>query len=419
MDRARMNAESFNLDHRLVEAPYVRIADRKTLPGGDVLIKYDVRFTQPNVARLDTQALHSIEHMSAEFMRNHTDRLIDFSPMGCRTGFYALTLGLEPDDFLPVLAATCEDILNAQEVPAANATQCGWGAHHSLAGARAAVAAFLAGRDAWTRVHRDTPYPAATDATATRNSLVNASCPRPGIDGVVDAVILFAMEEEMAPLFGDSLPEPVGVFGPTRAYRVDAGDHVVLAATTGIGPVSAAQAAGALLAHIRPGALLSAGTCGGLGDAAVGDVIAAASCRYGDVDATAFGYAPGQVPGMPEEFAAAPSLVAAARDLDGVTVGTLVTSQSFITGPEAAARVCAACPDALGADMESAALAQVAYLWDTPFLALRCVSDLCAGNGGATEFSTHLDLSAARAARYALTAACGEGYRTGGTPGAE
>ncbi|WP_338088369.1 5'-methylthioadenosine/S-adenosylhomocysteine nucleosidase [Nanchangia anserum] len=227
------------------------------------------------------------------------------------------------------------------------------------------------------------------------------------------------MEEEMAPLFGDSLPEPVGVFGPTRAYRVDAGDHVVLAATTGIGPVSAAQAAGALLAHIRPGALLSAGTCGGLGDAAVGDVIAAASCRYGDVDATAFGYAPGQVPGMPEEFAAAPSLVAAARDLDGVTVGTLVTSQSFITGPEAAARVCAACPDALGADMESAALAQVAYLWDTPFLALRCVSDLCAGNGGATEFSTHLDLSAARAARYALTAACGEGYRTGGTPGAE
>ena len=30
----RMNAESFNLDHRLVRAPYVRLADQKTLPGG-------------------------------------------------------------------------------------------------------------------------------------------------------------------------------------------------------------------------------------------------------------------------------------------------------------------------------------------------------------------------------------------------
>ena len=30
----RMNVESFNLDHRTVAAPYLRIADRKELPGG-------------------------------------------------------------------------------------------------------------------------------------------------------------------------------------------------------------------------------------------------------------------------------------------------------------------------------------------------------------------------------------------------
>lgn len=41
----KMNVESFNLDHRAVAAPYVRIADRKVLPGGDTLIKYDIRFT--------------------------------------------------------------------------------------------------------------------------------------------------------------------------------------------------------------------------------------------------------------------------------------------------------------------------------------------------------------------------------------
>lgn len=152
MTDKRMNTESFNLDHRTVAAPYVRIADRKTLPGGDTLIKYDVRFTQPNHAHLDMPAVHSIEHMTAEFMRNHTDQLIDFSPMGCQTGFYCLTLGLEMEQFLPILEATFHDILEAEDVPAANEIQCGWGANHSLTAAQDAVRPFLAARNDWKQV---------------------------------------------------------------------------------------------------------------------------------------------------------------------------------------------------------------------------------------------------------------------------
>lgn len=150
-----LNVESFSLDHRFVDAPYVRVADRKELPGGDVLIKYDVRFCQPNVEHLPMDAVHSIEHLTAQHMRNHTDALIDFSPMGCQTGFYALTLGLESDDFLSVLHATFEDILEAESVPAANEIQCGWGANHTLDGAKHAVRRFLEGADGWTRVYKD------------------------------------------------------------------------------------------------------------------------------------------------------------------------------------------------------------------------------------------------------------------------
>ena len=148
----KMNVESFNLDHRAVVAPYVRIADRKELPGGDTLIKYDVRFTQPNKCHLEMPVVHSIEHMSAEHMRNHTDKLIDFSPMGCQTGFYALTLGLELQEFLPILEATLRDILTATEVPAANEIQCGWGANHTLEGAQNAAREFLAARADWEQV---------------------------------------------------------------------------------------------------------------------------------------------------------------------------------------------------------------------------------------------------------------------------
>ena len=151
-EKQKTNVESFDLDHTAVAAPYVRVADRKTLPGGDVLIKYDVRFTQPNKGHLGMKAIHSIEHMTAHHMRNHTDALIDFSPMGCQTGFYALTLGLEPADFMQILEATMNDLLEAGEVPAANEVQCGWGANHSLDEAQAAVRVFLEQKDEWEQV---------------------------------------------------------------------------------------------------------------------------------------------------------------------------------------------------------------------------------------------------------------------------
>ena len=154
--KPRMNVESFNLDHRLVSAPYVRVADRKRLPGGDELVKYDVRFTQPNQAHLEMPAVHSIEHLTAELMRNHTNKLIDFSPMGCQTGFYALTLGLEPPQFMQILEATFRDILTAEQVPAANEVQCGWGANHSLEAAQQAVSQFLAQRAVWGQVMAQT-----------------------------------------------------------------------------------------------------------------------------------------------------------------------------------------------------------------------------------------------------------------------
>jgi len=148
-----MNVESFNLDHRIVAAPYVRLADRKQLPAGDVIVKYDVRFTQPNAAHLEMPTVHSLEHLFAEKSREHSDRVIDFSPMGCQTGFYLILQG-EPsyDEVLELIEATLRDVAEASEVPAANEVQCGWGANHTLDGARDAATGFLARRSEWAEV---------------------------------------------------------------------------------------------------------------------------------------------------------------------------------------------------------------------------------------------------------------------------
>ncbi len=153
-----MNVESFNLDHRTVAAPYVRVADTKTLPGGDVLTKYDVRFTQPNQAHLEMPTVHSLEHSMAELIRNHADNIIDVGPMGCQTGFYVQVFNQDAqggfEDFLATLEATLQDVLEATAVPAANEIQCGWAASHSLEGAQSAARDFLAARAVWTEVQQ-------------------------------------------------------------------------------------------------------------------------------------------------------------------------------------------------------------------------------------------------------------------------
>ncbi|MFJ7750894.1 S-ribosylhomocysteine lyase [Arthrobacter sp. NPDC097144] len=154
MDQERMNVESFNLDHRLVAAPYIRVADTKQLPGGDVITKFDVRFTQPNAAHLEMDAVHSLEHLFAEHSRNHSDKVIDFSPMGCQTGFYLMMQGAPAfDEVAALVEVTLNDVLRAESVPAANEVQCGWGANHSLEAAQAAATRFLADRAGWDVVY--------------------------------------------------------------------------------------------------------------------------------------------------------------------------------------------------------------------------------------------------------------------------
>ena len=66
----KMNVESFNLDHTKVVAPYIRLAGTMEGINGDVIKKYDLRFKQPNKAHMDMPALHSLEHLMAEHIRN-------------------------------------------------------------------------------------------------------------------------------------------------------------------------------------------------------------------------------------------------------------------------------------------------------------------------------------------------------------
>lgn len=153
MTEQKMNVESFNLDHTKVKAPYVRLADIKEGQNGDRIHKYDLRICQPNQAHMEMPALHSLEHLMSELSRNHTDKVVDISPMGCQTGFYIAMINHDDyEEVLKILDQTLEDVLTATEVPACNEMQCGWAASHSLKGAQALASDLLEKRDEWTQV---------------------------------------------------------------------------------------------------------------------------------------------------------------------------------------------------------------------------------------------------------------------------
>ncbi|WP_396953760.1 S-ribosylhomocysteine lyase [Neobacillus mesonae] len=149
----KMNVESFNLDHTKVKAPFVRLAGVKEGKNGDVIHKYDVRFKQPNKEHMEMPALHSLEHLMAETIRNHSDHIVDVSPMGCQTGFYLTVINHDNyDEILDILEKTLNDVLAATEVPACNEVQCGWAASHSLEGAQELAKQMLSKRSEWAEI---------------------------------------------------------------------------------------------------------------------------------------------------------------------------------------------------------------------------------------------------------------------------
>ena len=149
----KMNVESFNLDHTKVKAPYVRLACVTDGDFGDKIYKYDLRVCQPNQDHMEMPSLHSLEHLMAELSRNHSDKIVDISPMGCQTGFYIALLNMgDYDEVLQLIENTLKDVLSATEVPACNVVQCGWAASHSLEGAQQIARGLLDKRGEWEEV---------------------------------------------------------------------------------------------------------------------------------------------------------------------------------------------------------------------------------------------------------------------------
>ncbi len=120
---------SFTVNHlTLLPGVYVSRVD---YVGGQPVTTFDLRMTRPNAEPvMNTAEVHTIEHLGATFLRNHSefgDKIIYFGPMGCRTGFYLLLAGeYVPEMIIGLLTEMFTFIRDYRgQVPGACARDCG------------------------------------------------------------------------------------------------------------------------------------------------------------------------------------------------------------------------------------------------------------------------------------------------------
>ncbi|MEO1768651.1 S-ribosylhomocysteine lyase [Candidatus Enterococcus ferrettii] len=132
--------ESFTLDHTKVKAPYVRLIAEESGKNGDVIANYDLRFLQPNEKEIPTGAIHTLEHLLADLLRDRLDGIIDVSPFGCRTGFHLITWGVPSStEVAKALTDVLTTIVNEtqwEDVQGVDIESCGNYRDHSLFGAK-------------------------------------------------------------------------------------------------------------------------------------------------------------------------------------------------------------------------------------------------------------------------------------------
>lgn len=157
---------------------------------------------------------------------------------------------------------------------------------------------------------------------------------------------------------------------------------------SGIGKVNAAICVQILADLFDVTHILNTGIAGSLNaDLDIGDILVSEKAIQHDVDATIFGYAPGQIPGFESrEFIADKNMADAAAKAcrlanPDVTVvkGCVVSGDQFISSAQVKDRLISQYHGDC-AEMEGAAIAQAASLNNLPFVILRAISDKADGS---------------------------------------
>lgn len=195
--------------------------------------------------------------------------------------------------------------------------------------------------------------------------------------------VIGAMEEEVASLIHQMEDADEKVIAGMKFYRGRLWNQDAVVVQSGVGKVNMAICTQILVNVYEVDMLINTGVAGGLyKDINVGDIVISSDALQHDFDVTGLGYKKSVIPGLETSvFQADPELVEMAKDACEIVnpeiqcfVGRVVTGDQFISDNKTRAELI----ENFGgycAEMEGAAMAQVATLNKVPFVIIRAISD--------------------------------------------
>ncbi len=195
------------------------------------------------------------------------------------------------------------------------------------------------------------------------------------------------------------------VIAGVKFYKAQYGENIVVLVKGGVGKVNIAHATSLLCNLYKPNLVINTGIAGGLNPLSTGDILIANHLAYHDVNAIGFGYELGEVPGMPKFYIADSnhlnSIYNIMKELKfAYKTGTILTGDTFVTSREMIKTI--PIDECVGCDMEGAAIAQVCYLYQTPFVSIRFISDSIDSPNQELEYQVFEERAANRSAEICL-----------------
>ncbi|MFP3916973.1 5'-methylthioadenosine/S-adenosylhomocysteine nucleosidase [Lysinibacillus telephonicus] len=220
--------------------------------------------------------------------------------------------------------------------------------------------------------------------------------------------VIGAMEEEVELLRNSLENTEVATIANSEYTTGTYKDKEVVLLKSGIGKVNAAMSTTVLLYEFKPDIVINTGSAGGYdSNLEVGAIVISDEVRHHDVDVTIFNYEMGQVPQMPAAFEADKRLIGLATEAVSEIgehqygVGLICSGDSFMNDPERVEKVREYFPQMKAVEMEAAAVAQVCYQFNTPFVVIRALSDI-AGKESNISFDEFLPVAAKHSTEIVL-----------------
>ena len=209
--------------------------------------------------------------------------------------------------------------------------------------------------------------------------------------------IIGAMDKEVAGLKNEIKLEEIKKIAGIEFYIGSLQGKNVILLKSGVGKVNSAVATDILIREFKVDKIIFTGVAGAVNEKLnVGDIVISTSLVQHDFDTTAFGEVLGNVPGSNNgRFYADEKLIAlserAAQKIMGkssVYKGIIVTGDQFIADKDKV-KFLEREFGAWAVEMEGASVAQVATLYNIPFVVIRAMSDKADGSAHVTydEFS--------------------------------